>query len=405
MINGSTILFVSHDATPTGAPFLLLHLLHWLKKNTKLQFKVVLKKAGLLEAQFAELAHVVVAERRSTSLPARVLRRLGPQRLKEKLDDALLRRMLGGTKFALVYSNTLVNGAVLRRLPDQQCPLLTHAHELEYIIQRYTTPAELDYTLRRTTQFIAGSAAVARNLVDNHGVAGTSVEVVHEFIPLQGLTSMPQAESARQLRTSLGIPEGAFVVGAAGTVDWRKGYDLFIHLAIEMLRATPQRDVYFVWIGGATRNIAAEVAFDLRKLGLEQRVRFVGHQNNYLHYLAMFDVLCLASREDPFPLVVLESAALGKPVVCFADSGGASEFIEDDCGSIVPYFDIQAMAACLTQLIDNPTLKKELGLRGQAKVRERHDVEFVGPRILEIIERSIASRRNDPAPASRLNRH
>ena len=128
-----------------------------------------------------------------------------------------------------------------------------------------------------------------------------------------------------------------------------------------------------------------------------ERVRFVGHQNNYLEYFAMFDALCLTSREDPFPLVVLECAALGKPVLCFADSGGTSEFIEDDCGTIVPYLDIQAMAADVVQLIDNPTLKKKLGLRGEAKVRQRHDVEIVGPRILEIIERCIASRRNDPA--------
>jgi len=397
MTKDSTILFVSHDATPTGAPFLLLHLLRWLKKNTKLQFTVVLRKAGLLETQFAELAPVVVAERRSTSLPARVIGRFGPQRLKEKIDDALFRRMLGGTKFALVYSNTLVNGALLQRLPDQQCPLVTHAHELEYIIQRYTTPATLDYTLQRTAQFIAGSRAVARSLVENHGIEGDSIEVVHEFIPAQGLDPPRQSESAGRVRAALGIPEGAFVVGAAGTVDWRKGYDLFIQLAIDMLRTTPQRDVYFVWVGGAARIIAAEVDFDLRKLGLEQRVRFVGHQDNYLDYLAMFDALCLTSREDPFPLVVLECAALGKPVLCFADSGGAPEFIEDDCGTIVPYLDIQAMAAGIGQLIDNPTLKTKLGLRGEAKVRQRHDVEVVGPRILEIIERCIASRSNDPA--------
>ena len=397
MIKGPTILFVSHDAGPTGAPFLLLHLLHWLKKNTKLQFKIVLKKAGLLEAQFAELAPVVVAERRSNSLPVRVVERFGPQRLREMFDKTLLQRMLGSTRFALVYSNTLVNGALLQKLPDQGCPLITHAHELEYMIERYTTPETLDYTFRRTTRFIAGSGAVARNLVENHGIGGDSIEVVHEFIPVRGLDPLRQSESAGRVRASLGIPEGAFVVGAAGTVDWRKGYDLFIQLAIDMLRTTPQRDVYFVWVGGAARVIAAEVGFDLRKLGLEQRIRFVGHQDNYLDYLAMFDALCLTSREDPFPLVVLECAALGKPVLCFADSGGASEFIEDDCGTIVPYLDIQAMAAGIVQLIDNPTLKRKLGLRGEAKVRERHDVEVVGPRILEIIERCIASRSNDPA--------
>ena len=54
------VLFVSHDAGATGAPFLLLHLLRWLRANTKLEFSVLLKKTGILESQFAAIAPVAV---------------------------------------------------------------------------------------------------------------------------------------------------------------------------------------------------------------------------------------------------------------------------------------------------------------------------------------------------------
>jgi len=393
------ILFVSHDASPTGAPFLLLYLLRWLHTNCKLDFKVVLKKTGPLVAQFSQLAPVVVIDRPTRSLSGRIMERFAPQRLKQLDDERVLRRALGGTEFALVYSNTLVNGPLLESLPDQKCPLISHAHELEYMIQRHTTPEALAYTLGHTSQFIAGSAAVARNLIDNHGIDDARIEVVHEFIPVRDLDTSRLAQSGQRVRAELGMSEKTFVVGAAGTVDWRKGHDLFISLALEVLRARPQTDVHFVWVGGAwDRNVPVEIAYDLRKLGLEQRVRFVGEQSNYLDYLAMFDTLCLTSREDPFPLVVLECAALGTPVVCFARGGGSPEFVENDCGIVVPYLDIPAMAAGLFKLIDNPALRKEFGQCGRAKVRARHDVEVVGPRILEIIQRCLGRRRSRLTP-------
>jgi glycosyltransferase involved in cell wall biosynthesis len=387
----NSVLFVSHDASATGAPFLLLHLLRWLRTNAKLDCKIVLKKTGPLESQFAEIAPVAVLARSADSLHERVLERLSPYRFKRAVDEQALRRALGRTRFGLVYSNTLVNGALLKTLPDQSCPLISHAHELEYMIRRHTTPDALAYTLRRTTQFIAGSSAVALNLVDNHEIDRTRIEVVHEFVPIQGLDRARLDSRARQTRAELHIPENAFVVGSAGTIDWRKGYDLFIPLALELLSLNPKDEAHFVWVGNASdRAIPIELAYDIRKLGLERRIHFVGYQRNYLDYLAMFDALCLLSREDPFPLIVLECAGLAKPVLCFAGSGGSPEFVENDSGVVVPYLDIRVMAARLLELVENPALRNELGRRGQAKVLARHDVAVVGPRILEIIVRCLS---------------
>jgi glycosyltransferase involved in cell wall biosynthesis len=282
---------------------------------------------------------------------------------------------------------------LLGRLPGAGCPVISHVHELEHGIQRYTTPKTLAYTLRRTSQFIAGSRAVALNLVENHAVDSARLEVVHEFIPAASTHAVRSDESRRRLRSELGIADSAFVAGAAGTMDWRKGYDLFIPLALDVLRSRPQLDAHFVWVGGAwDRYVPADIAYDLRKLGLDRRVHFVGHRSNYLDYMAIFDAFCLTSREDPFPLVVLEAASLEKPVLCFADSGGSPEFIENDCGFVVPYLDVAAMARRLIDLIDNPSLRDEMGQRGRTKVSERHDVAVVGPRIINIIERTLAGR-------------
>jgi glycosyltransferase involved in cell wall biosynthesis len=384
------ILFVSHDATPTGAPFLLLHLLRWFRDNAKLDFEVVLKKSGALAKEFAELAPTAVFERDPDSLASRSLEQVRPYRLRHALKKLPLNMRLRNKRFALVYSNTLVNGALLESIPQQDCPLISHSHELEYMIQRSTTPRDLAYTLQRTRQFIAGSRAVSSNLVARHGMSSANIEVVYDFIPFAHIDAERMLPAGRSIRAELGIPDTSFVVGAAGTVDWRKGCDLFIPLALETLRRCRGKDLHFLWVGGFwERRTPREIAYDIDKLGLQGRIHFVDHRQNYLDYMAMFDAFCLMSREDPCPLVLLEAAGLGKPLLCFSESGGAPELVEADCGFVVPYLDVATMASRLVDLMDAPDLRTRFAARASEKVRERHDVAVAGPRILEIIGRCL----------------
>jgi glycosyltransferase involved in cell wall biosynthesis len=127
--------------------------------------------------------------------------------------------------------------------------------------------------------------------------------------------------------------------------------------------------------------------YDLNRLGLADRVHFVGARPNPQDYLAVFDVFTLVSREDPFPLVSLEAASLGKPVVCFAGSGGAPEFVESDSGFVVPYLDLEGMADRCVELLRSPELRARLGQCAAAKVRQRHDVAVVGPQLAQLLRR------------------
>jgi len=384
------ILLVSHDASPTGAPNLLLHLLRWFREHSRLDFQVALKKGGPLEKEFAEVAPVVVFERNPDSLARRSLRYVRPYRVRHALRGLPFKMRLRNEQFALVYSNTLVNGELLESLAQQECPLISHSHELEYMIRRSTTPRELTYTLNRTRQFIAGSRAVAQNLVENHGVSGSAIAVVHDFIPFERVVSENRIAAARAIRASLKIPDSSFVIGAAGTVDWRKGCDLFVPLARETMRRVPESGVHFVWVGGFwERRTPREIAYDIGKLGFDGRVHFVDHRANYLDYIAMFDAFCLMSREDPCPLVLLEAAALGKPLLCFENSGGSPELVETDCGFAVPYLDVATMAERLVDMMNDVEMRTRFSTRAREKVREGYDVAVAAPRVLEIIDRLV----------------
>ena len=84
------------------------------------------------------------------------------------------------------------------------------------------------------------------------------------------------------------------------------------------------------------------------------------------------DVLFLSSREDPYPLVVLEAAAFAKPAICFKDAGGAPEFVLQDAGIIVPYLDILAVANALLLYQQTPALVREHGVVAKARLQELH---------------------------------
>jgi glycosyltransferase involved in cell wall biosynthesis len=379
----SPILFVSHDASATGAPFLLLHLLRWLRENTPLAFDVALKLPGALQQSFEAIAPTAVLN--NPGGPLGILYNNYPNWVKPHYDRNRMRRTFGTDRFALIYSNTLVNGDLLRHLP-QDCPVITHVHELDYVLDRFSTPSDVRYALERSSLVLAGSRAVAANLIERHGVRSDKVEVVYEFIPVSQLDPGGLAERGRQTRARLQISEHAFVIGAAGTVSWRKGHDLFVMLASRMADMRSADEVHLVWIGDPVeRKISGEIAHDLAKLGIGSCVHFVGHQANYLEYMAMFDAFCLMSREDPFPLVVLEAAALSTPVLCFDGAGGAPEFVADDCGFVVPYLDVYAMTARLEQLRNDRALRERIGRSGREKVVEAHDVNVIAPRIERIL--------------------
>ncbi|MDO8477677.1 MAG: glycosyltransferase family 4 protein [Candidatus Rokubacteria bacterium] len=377
MSNARRVLFVGHDASRTGAPILLLHFLRWFKVNTDIPFDILLREGGELRSDFEEVGPVTV---------------LGPWPSRWDLAGLLRRRWLlarlAAASHGLVYSNTVTNGHVVQSLARGSRPVVSHIHELESIIRSFGTK-NFDLVSQHTRAYVACSNAVRDNLVEKHRIDPGAIEVVHEFIQIPSVTAEGASRSRARVFRELGIPAGALVVGASGTRDWRKSPDLFIQLAQAVRRRCLQLPVYFVWVGGSAASAAHwdELHYDIRGVGMEDQIRFVESRPNAIDVFCAFDVFALVSREDPYPLVCLEAASLGKPIVCFDGSGGARELVEHDAGFVVPYLDIETMAARTSELLGSEQLRRSQGVRAASKVRARHAVSVAAPKILKIIER------------------
>ena len=387
-----SILFISHDASRTGAPIILLNFLKWFKANSDIPFQILLKNGGELEAEFAKLAPLSVFNpgyvRKNIIL--RILNRLGFNSNRNHLKN--LTKKLLRSDIGLIYSNTITNGEVIEFLSTLKCPVISHVHELEWVIRYYAGLDNFQKLKKHTQEYIAVSEIVKNNLIGNHQVLEDKIHTVYGFIPQKNDHNHQYWQTKESICQELNIPENAKIICASGTTGWRKGTDLFIQLADAISQKYSDAPVYFLWVGGdnSGQNFG-EFWHDLQNLNLEKQVKFLGIKSNPLDYFNACDVFAMSSREDPYPLVCLEVASLGKPIVCFDKAGGIKEFVEDDCGFVVPYLNIDAMADKIIHLLHSPELCESLGKKAQHKVKERHDIEVTAPKILQIIENSISS--------------
>jgi glycosyltransferase involved in cell wall biosynthesis len=284
---------------------------------------------------------------------------------------------------ALIYVNSIASANAVETLAPG-VPMVTHVHELQYAFSVQTGPC-LSQLLAETRHFIACSNAVRENLMSNHAVPASRIETIHASIPVGDVR--PERTREEVLR-ELHIPEDALLVIGSGSAGWGKGTDLFIQLARAVCRQRSR--VYFVWLGACPRD-GTYFEHDLRVAGLAEKARFTGAVLNPADYLAAGDIFVVTSREDSYPVVCLEAAAMAKPIVCFADAGGTPEFVEDDCGFVVPYLDIMAMAERVVHLLDSSQCRLKMGTAARKKVMQRHDVSKAGPRIVQVIERVIGA--------------
>jgi glycosyltransferase involved in cell wall biosynthesis len=167
-----------------------------------------------------------------------------------------------------------------------------------------------------------------------------------------------------------------FVVLALGTNEPRKGYDLFLQLVRQYLDRYPDAEMHFVWKGYQPHyNSAYYDQLDYQNHPYRSQIELLPPDNQAMPLLANAAVHILLSREDPYPLVMLEAAACSIPTLAFAGTGGATEFVADDCGAAVPYADLQAMVEALHRWKTNPEVRILHGKNAFEKLKRWHEPE------------------------------
>jgi glycosyltransferase involved in cell wall biosynthesis len=379
------VLFVGHAASRSGAPILLLQFLRWLKANSDLRFDAIVVADGPLLDEMRAVAPTAVLEK-WPSLPERAVRKLAGAERWSKWQDQRFQRGIAKGGYDLAYVNTVVPGREIGLISELGIPVVCHVHELDFAMMQMVGEPGIRRLIPRVTHFIAASNAVGDYLRERWAIPEAKVSVIHEF------TSAPSApdngELRRRTRAELGVSDAEVLVGSCGTLDWRKGADLFLQVARLVSAQGVSPAIKFVWVGANPSHPDTQrFLHDVRAAGLEQSVHVIPAVAEPNRYYQAMDVFALTSREDPFPLVMLEAATAGLPVVCFAGSGGGPEFVEGDAGLAAPYLDVDAFTQHVVALASDANARRVLGAAGNRKVYDRYTIAVQAPKLRDVIWR------------------
>ena len=379
------ILFVLHDAERMGAPMVMLHFITWIKQNTDTEVTMLLKSGGALQHEFEKLGKIyswrpgLPSPALGIRIATALRRRLGKGDLYIPYPEALKKQ-----KFDLVYLNTADTLSLAPMLKAYYgCPVFAHIHELSYSLQAFFPDALSAQHTAVIDHFIAASKSVKENLVTNVRIDTEKVAVFNEFIRVGEITKPTMASAS--MKHMLGI-ESCFVVGAAGQTGWRKGTDIFMQVARQVNRLVPENDIRFIWVGSQTAETKAQVDYEIEKLGLQHKVLFTGSKTSPQDYFQIFDLFLLTSREDPFPLVALEAAALQKPIFCFKNTGGIPEIIGPQIGKTFDYGDVDSMAKGIIDAYQHEEALSKQGKKA-AEMAQQFDVDVIAPQLFNFISR------------------
>jgi len=385
-----TVLLVSHEASRTGAPILCLSLARQLSKR----FNVVmlLLRDGPLTPHFkASCVRLAVTKGVQSGDIRTVMWSLDTP--EHRVDAAIV--------------NSIVSYPVLSFLGHLKVQSVMLIHEYA----AYCKPAHpFDHVVKFSGRVVFSAPTTKANAIEEIG----DLPILKESLVLpQGqcvaeVAARTDAEQAAEMRLiASALDKGAEVdtitVVGAGSVNLRKGVDVFIQCAAQLRKKAPGVPFNFVWVGGGyeperDQSYSVYLHEQVKRSGLTHCFTFLGEVADIQAVYDRTDVFLLTSRLDPLPNVGIDAICSGLPIFCFSEASGIADIlIQEGYGDelVAPYMDIEAMASQVARVVVNPEQRHALGKRLQATAKEvfsmDHYAESLGNEVDALLRNSVSS--------------
>jgi glycosyltransferase involved in cell wall biosynthesis len=208
-----------------------------------------------------------------------------------------------------------------------------------------------------TDIYVANCQAVKLSVMEQERVPETKIRVVYNGVDASKFK--PNHGKAR-----VGLPEDRLIVGMVANLKKIKGIDYLLQAA--KIMANKRTEVSFIIIGGEYEE---RRYLNLRdEMKLEDRCSFLGIKEEIVDYLNAFDVAVNASLVEGFSNSILEYMACGLPVVATEVGGSAEAVVDGQTGLLVPAADSESLAAAMEKLLDEQSLRRQMGEKGRQRV-------------------------------------
>jgi sugar transferase (PEP-CTERM/EpsH1 system associated) len=210
------------------------------------------------------------------------------------------------------------------------------------------------------------SESVAEFAAQTIGIPPAKLAVIPNGIPLEDF----QPGDRSRARVDPGIPLRAVVAGTVGRLQPVKGTSYLLEAWSRL--ASDHPDAILLLVGGGSQQAALERMS--RRLGISERVRFLGDRADVPDLLRGMDVFVLPSLWEGMPNAALEAMAVGLPVVATAVGGTPEVVVDGVTGLLVPPGDPDALAQSIARLLCDPDLRYKMGQAGRERVVKHFSV-------------------------------
>lgn len=361
---GVRILEIVSGATACGAT---VHTLQIAKELHRRGNAITLmSKPGAWVLQQARQAGVPALESPLKRLPLRDLK-AAARFVRENQIQVLLAHMSGANNFAVWLSRLAKVPAVLR----------AHAHTIHF-------------HWRMADHIIAVSEQTRQYHIRRNWVPPTRISTVHGFVDPARL-SVPDKGARQAIRSELGLSPSDFVVGVVGNIIPRKGQIYLVRALPQVVVRYPQVRVLLVGVVHPPQY-GEQVRREVRQLGVEAQVLWLGERKDVPRLLQAIDVYALPTLNDMLPMAMLEAMWAQLPILA-TTVGGIPEAITDGVeGWLVPPKDPDALAHALIEIIENPDERARRAQNAHQRVGVAFTVESQVAKIEAILEQVVRAR-------------
>lgn len=369
-----TVLVVTHEATLSGVPVLSLNIIKQLKKR----YNVV---AMLLDSgTFIDNGPLTDSFRQAADL----LVKPDNNGRSVVVVSAVLDQLAKDCEISFAIVNSIESRWALPGLARNAIPAISLIHEFT----AYTRPRGAFWEVAFwSTDTVFSAPVVLKDALEAYpSIASSTFHVIPQGrceLPAPRISALEAEKEQARLLKAMRPWQGddAVVVLGAGNVNMRKGVDLFLDCASRILRMSPSRNFRFVWVGKGydpeENSYSLFLADQVRRAGLEKHVVFLAETSSLDVAYAAADIMMISSRLDPLPNVAIDAMAYGKPVVCFAETTGIADLLDEhglrnEC--VASYLDAAELADKTYRLISSDALRTSIGATLQTVVREQLDM-------------------------------
>jgi glycosyltransferase involved in cell wall biosynthesis len=267
------------------------------------------------------------------------------------------------------HSRDLATVVPALHMTRKNLPLVLSKRVGSYILKK---DAFHRFTHRRIGVVLAISDVIHRNVIATTPVPPERVLTLHDAVDTERFS--PAHADRFAVRREAGIPDDAVVVGFVGRFSPGKGVEELLHAAQRVTQRHPE--VRFLIVGEASHGEESygHAIHDLAgQLGLRDAAVFMGYRNDVPAVMASFDILAFPSHAESFGVVLIEAMAMGKPVVSTNCDGVLDIVVDGMTGIYVPPKDAGALADGLERLVTDPSLRRQMGDAGRARVLQLFD--------------------------------